>query len=119
VEALLLEHSRKRNMARRAIAPAEIVERALLAMINEAARLLEEGVVERAADVDAVWLTGYGFPRYRGGPLYYADQLGLAHVLSRIEALRERLGGEYWAPARRLERLALAGRGFHGDPGTG
>ena len=119
LEALLVEHSRKRNIARRAIAPAEIVERALFAMVNEAARLLEEGVVERAADVDAVWLSGYGFPRFRGGPLYYADQLGLANVLSRIEALAQRLGGTYWAPAQRLERLALAGQGFHGDPATG
>jgi len=83
-------------------------------MINEAARILEEGVVTRASDVDVVWLTGYGFPRSRGGPLYYADQLGLAHVLARIEALGERFGAAYWAPAPLLRRLAQAGRGFGG-----
>ena len=112
VEALLLEHSRSKGIARRAIAPAEIVERCLLAMINEAACLLDEGVVTRASDVDVVWLTGYGFPRSRGGPLYYADQLGLAHVLSRIEALAQRFGAAYWSPAPLLKRLAEAGRGF-------
>ena len=112
VESLLVEHSRVKGIARRTIAPAEIVERCLLAMINEAAHILEEGVVTRASDVDVVWLTGYGFPRSRGGPLHFADQLGLAHVLSRIEALGERFGAAYWAPAPLLRRLVQDGRGF-------
>jgi 3-hydroxyacyl-CoA dehydrogenase len=110
---MLIEHSRKADIARHSIAPTEIVERSLLAMINEAARIVEEGVVSRASDVDVVWLTGYGFPRYRGGPLYYADQLGLPHVLARIESLAARLGAEYWTPAPLLQRLAQAGQGFH------
>jgi len=113
VEALLIDHSRKAGIERRTVAPTEIVERALLAMINEAARILDEGVVSRASDVDVVWLTGYGFPRFRGGPLYYADQLGLPQVLARIESLAERLGAEYWTPAPLLQRLAQAGQGFH------
>jgi 3-hydroxyacyl-CoA dehydrogenase len=112
VEALLIEHSRKAGIERRAIAPTEIVERSLLAMINEAARILDEEVVSRASDIDVVWLTGYGFPRYRGGPLYYADQLGLPQVLVRIESLAERLGAEYWTPAPLLQRLAQTGQGF-------
>jgi 3-hydroxyacyl-CoA dehydrogenase len=112
IESLLLDHSRAKGISRRTIAPAEIVERCLLAMVNEAARILDEGVVTRASDVDVVWLTGYGFPRRRGGPLYYADQLGLAHVLSRIEALGERFGAAYWTPAPLLRRLAQAGHGF-------
>ena len=112
VESLLVEHSRAKGIARRTIAPAEIVERCLLAMINEAAHIVEEGVVARASDVDVVWLTGYGFPRTRGGPLHYADQLGLEHVLARIEALGQRFGAAYWAPAPLLRQLAQSGRGF-------
>jgi 3-hydroxyacyl-CoA dehydrogenase len=112
VEALLTEHSRTRGIERRTIPPTEIVERCLLGMINEAARILAEGVVSRPSDVDVVWLTGYGFPRYRGGPLFYTDRLGIPHVLSRIEALRDRFGEAYWSPAPLLQRLANIGRGF-------
>jgi 3-hydroxyacyl-CoA dehydrogenase len=115
VEALLIEHSRARGIERRPIPPAEIVERCLLGMVNEAARILDEGVVSRASDIDVVWLTGYGFPRYRGGPLYYADRLGVDHLLSRIEALRERFGAAFWTPAPRLARLAASGRGITAD----
>jgi 3-hydroxyacyl-CoA dehydrogenase len=115
VEALLMEHARERGIERRAIPPAEIVERCLLGMVNEAARILDEGVVSRPSDVDVVWLTGYGFPRHRGGPLYYADRLGLPHVLSRIEALRGRFGAAYWSPAPRLERLAANGGDLTSD----
>ncbi len=114
VEALLVEHSRARGIERRTILPAEIVERCVLGMINEAARILDEGVVSRPSDVDVVWLTGYGFPRYRGGPLFHADRLGIPFVLARIEALRERFGEAYWSPAPMLKRLAASGRGFLG-----
>ena len=113
VEAMLIEHARARGIERRAIAPAEIVERCLIGMINEGAKIVDEGVVSRASDVDVVWLAGYGFPRYRGGPLFYADRLGAKHVLERICALRERFGAAYWTPAPALERLAAAGRGFY------
>lgn len=113
VEALLIAHSRARGIARRSIQPAEIVERCLFGMINEAANILDQGVVARASDVDVVWLTGYGFPRYRGGPLFYADRIGLAPIRQRIEALRDRFGAAYWTPAPALERLAAAGRGFY------
>ena len=113
VEAMLIAHARERGIERRAIPPAEIVERCLLGMINEAAKIIDEGVVARPSDVDVVWLTGYGFPRYRGGPLYYADQLGAKHVVERIQALRERFGPAYWASAPALERLAASGRGFY------
>ena len=112
VEALLIEHSRARGLERRPIPAADIVERCLLGMINEAARILDEGVVSRPPDVDVVWLTGYGFPRSRGGPLFHADRLGAAQVLARIEALRERFGEAYWSPAPLLTRLAASGRGF-------
>ena len=113
VEAMLIEHARARGIERRVIAPAEIVERCLIGMINEGAKIIDEGVVSRASDVDLVWLAGYGFPRYRGGPLFYADRLGAKHVLERVLALRERFGAAYWTPAPALERLAAAGRGFY------
>ncbi|OLC69291.1 MAG: hypothetical protein AUH79_01735 [Betaproteobacteria bacterium 13_1_40CM_4_64_4] len=113
VEAMLIEHARARGIERRAIAPAEIVERCLIGMINEGAKIVDEGVVSRASDVDVVWLAGYGFPRYRGGPLFYADRLGAKHVLERLRALRERFGAAYWMPAPALERLAAADAGFY------
>jgi 3-hydroxyacyl-CoA dehydrogenase len=112
VEALLVEHSRAQGIERRPIPAAEIVERCLLGMINEAARILAEGVVSRPSDVDVVWLTGYGFPRARGGPLFYADRLGAPQVLARVEALRERFGAAYWSPAPLLERLAASNGAF-------
>jgi 3-hydroxyacyl-CoA dehydrogenase len=78
-------------------------------MINEGARIIDEAVVSRPTDVDAVWLTGYGFPRHRGGPLYYADRMGLGHVLARIEAFAKRFGDAYWSPAPLLQRLVAKG----------
>jgi 3-hydroxyacyl-CoA dehydrogenase len=113
VEAMLIEHAHARGIERRVIAPAEIVERCLIGMINEGAKIIDEGVVSRASDVDVVWLAGYGFPRYRGGPLFYADRLGAKHVLERIRALGKRFGAAYWTPAPALERLAATGRGFY------
>jgi 3-hydroxyacyl-CoA dehydrogenase len=119
VEAMLIAHARERGIERRTLPPAEIVERCLLGMINEAAKIVEEGVVSRVSDVDVVWLAGYGFPRHRGGPLFYADQLGAKHVVERIQALRERFGGAYWTLAPALERLAASGRGFYSQRASG
>ena len=72
----------------RAIADDEIVERCVFALVNEGARMLEEGIAQRASDIDVVYLTGYGFPRYRGGPMFYADTLGLYNVVRAMRALR-------------------------------
>ena len=113
VETMLIEHARARGIERRALQPGEIVERCLLGMINEGAKIVDEGVVSRASDVDVVWLAGYGFPRYRGGPLFYADRLGAKHIVERIAALRDRFGAAYWTPAPGLERLAAEDRGFY------
>jgi 3-hydroxyacyl-CoA dehydrogenase len=87
-------------------------------MVNEAARILEEGIVDQASDVDLVWLHGFGFPRYRGGPLYWADQVGAAAILDGIRAFGAVHGTAFWTPAPLLERLAAEGRGFHGAPGA-
>ena len=90
----------------------EIQERCLYAMINEGARLLEEGIALRASDIDVVYTSGYGFPRYRGGPMFYADTVGLKTIYARILEFRRTLDARYWEPAPLLEKLALAGSSF-------
>jgi 3-hydroxyacyl-CoA dehydrogenase len=88
----------------------EIVERCLYPLINEGIRILEEGVAMRAGDVDVVWCAGYGFPRYRGGPLFYADTIGLKTVHDGMLKYREIFGPMHWQPAPLLARLAAEGR---------
>jgi 3-hydroxyacyl-CoA dehydrogenase len=113
IEQLIVEHSRRRGIERRAIDDQEILERCLYSMINEGAKILEEGVAARPVDVDMVWLHGYGFPAWRGGPMFYAQQTGLPEVLRAIGQWRERLGADFWAPAPLLERLVAEGKGFY------
>jgi 3-hydroxyacyl-CoA dehydrogenase len=97
----------------------EIRERTIYRLINEGARVLEEGVARRAADIDVIYLTGYGFPAFRGGPMFYADQVGLRHVYHRVAALHHELG-QRWMPAPLLERLAREGSSFREyDAGQG
>ena len=112
VDVLIERLASERNIARRAIDDAEIVERCLLALINVGAQVLEEGIALRASDVDVVWVNGYGFPRYLGGPLFYADTLGIAHVVERVEFYRKGLGDAYWTPSPLLLRLAEARLSF-------
>ena len=80
-------------------------------MINEGARILEEGYALRAADIDVIYLTGYGFPAYRGGPMWYADAVGLKNVYARILEFHQK-HGELWEPAPLLKKLAEEGKGF-------
>ncbi|MND37779.1 Fatty acid oxidation complex subunit alpha [compost metagenome] len=101
------------GIRRRAIGDQEIHDRCLFMLINEGIQLLDEGIALRSGDVDLVWINGYGFPAWRGGPLHYAEHLGLAEVLGGIRAYREQLGayGEMWLqPAPLLERLVAAGK---------
>jgi 3-hydroxyacyl-CoA dehydrogenase len=93
---------------------AEIVDRLVYALVNEGARILEEGIAARASDIDVVYLTGYGFPRARGGPMFYADQVGLDRVLRRVREFARNPHGDpaFWAPAPLLERLAGSGQRF-------
>jgi 3-hydroxyacyl-CoA dehydrogenase len=113
VEELLVAHSKARGIARRPISDDEIVERSLCALINEGAKILAEGVARRPLDVDIVWIHGHGFPAYRGGPLFYADELGIPHVHQTLLRLQRRLGPECWAPAPLIERLAAEKKGFY------
>ena len=81
--------------------------------MNEGARILEEGIAQRASDIDVVYLAGYGFPRFRGGPMYYADQRGLADIEARMRALAA-TDAAFWTPAPLLSRLAAQRRTFNG-----
>ncbi len=112
VEAIVVEASHRAGIARRALSSDEIVERLLFPMINEGARILEEGIAARPSDIDVIWVNGYGWPVWRGGPIYHADALGLASVRDKLAAMAEASGDEGLAPARLLVRLAEEGRGF-------
>jgi 3-hydroxyacyl-CoA dehydrogenase len=103
--------ARRAGITRRPIGDEEILERTIYALINEGARVLEDGIAMRAADIVTIYLTGYGFPAFRGGPMFYADRAGLPHILERIETFHRELGPR-WAPAPLLARLAREGRTF-------
>jgi 3-hydroxyacyl-CoA dehydrogenase len=113
VEALIESTAKQAGIPRRPITNEEILERCLYVMINEGARILEEGYAQRAADIDTIYITGYGFPAYRGGPMWYADTVGLRKIHERILEFH-RQQGEYWTPAPLLERLAGEGKTFAG-----
>ena len=107
----------KRGIDRRQSIPdEEIIARITTALANEGARVLDEGFAARAGDIDVIYCNGFGFPRHRGGPMFYADTVGLATVLSRVQEYRQRFG-DYWRPAPLLEHLVWAGRSFHDREG--
>ncbi len=122
VNDAIVAESARLGLKRRAISDEEIVDRLTLALVNEGARLLDEGIAQRASDIDVVYTTGYGFPRWRGGPMFAADTRGLRDVQEAIRRLQR--GPEYqdrarfWKPAALLERLANNDRGFN-DPNEG
>jgi 3-hydroxyacyl-CoA dehydrogenase len=99
------------GIRRRAFAEPEILERTIYALINEGARVLDEGFALRAADIDVIYMNGYGFPAYRGGPMFYADRVGLPRIFDRVSAFHRQLG-ERWTPAPLLARLVQRGKGF-------
>jgi 3-hydroxyacyl-CoA dehydrogenase len=112
VEALIVDTSRKLGITRRQISDAEIHERLIYPMINEGARILEEGIAERASDIDLVWLYGYGWPRQTGGPMLLADQVGLPVVAERLAYMATLDKDETLRPALLLHRLAMVGGTF-------
>src|SRR5208283_999094 len=111
VSALVRKWSEEAGIPQRQISAAEIVDRCIYALVNEGARILEEGYAQRAVDIDIIYLNGYGFPAYRGGPMWHADTVGLPRVYERICELHER-HGELWAPAPLLKRLTESGKTF-------
>ena len=113
VTAIIERYREKKGVVPRAVSDAEIVERCIYALINEGARIVDEGIAQRSSDVDLVYLNGYGFPAYRGGPMFYGDSVGLitvARALSRIAA--QGADAAFWTPAPLLARLAQEGKTF-------
>jgi 3-hydroxyacyl-CoA dehydrogenase len=108
VEEIIRDFARSQGLAQRAISDTEILERCIYPMINEGAKILEEGKAQRASDIDVVWIYGYGWPVYRGGPMFYADTVGLKTVLDRLKDYEARFGAEF-KPAALLERFAMEG----------
>ncbi|HUF75849.1 MAG TPA: 3-hydroxyacyl-CoA dehydrogenase NAD-binding domain-containing protein [Longimicrobiales bacterium] len=113
VTELIIETSKELGIERREISDQEILQRCLYPLVNEGAKILEEGIAERSSDIDVVWLHGYGFPRYRGGPMFWADSLGLRHVYGVMHDFHEE-HGDWLEPAPLLKRLADEG-GTFGD----
>ena len=112
-EELVREFAARSGKEPRTFTDAEMVERMIYPMINEGAKILEEGKAIRASDIDVIWINGYNWPAYRGGPMFYADQIGLDKIVGRLREL-EATAGPQWAPAPLLERLAADGKSFAG-----
>ncbi|MCF4167095.1 3-hydroxyacyl-CoA dehydrogenase NAD-binding domain-containing protein [Zavarzinia compransoris] len=113
-DALIAAYRAEAGIATRDVPDREILERCMFMMVNEGARILEEGIASRASDIDAVWLNGYGFPAYRGGPMFWGEQQGLGTVVAGIDAFHARLGTPQWQAAGLLRKLADEGKGFSG-----
>jgi 3-hydroxyacyl-CoA dehydrogenase len=111
IEKLILAESKRLGVARQTVADDEIVKRLIYALVNEGAKLLDEGIALRASDIDVIYLTGYGFPGWRGGPMFYADTVGLDKVLADVQRFH-RTHGYFWRPAPLLEKLARDGKRF-------
>ena len=111
VEAMIKQTATEAGIEQREIGNEEIVERTMYALINEGAKILEEGIALRAVDIDIIYLSGYGFPVWRGGPMFYADTVGLKKVYDRICEFQEK-HGELWEPAPLLKQLAEQGKTF-------
>ena len=114
VSAFIEKFRLSRGITPRKVTDEEIVQRCIYALINEGARILEEGIAQRSSDIDIVYLNGYGFPAYRGGPMFYADQTGLNEVARGLERIAAGAGAQAasWQPAPLLGRLALEGKTF-------
>ena len=111
VEQLITDLAAKKGISRRAVTDTEILERCIYPMINEGAKILQEGKAIRASDIDVVWINGYGWPAYRGGPMFYGDTVGLGTVLQKMREFETRLGADF-KPAALLETMVSEGRRF-------
>ena len=112
VAALAKSEAERLGVPQIAVTPEEVIERLMFSMINEGALILAEGIATRPSDIDVVFVHGYGMPRYRGGPMQYADEVGLKTVVAGMEKYRKRYGDLYWTPAPLLQELAAAGSSF-------
>ena len=112
VEDIIRQFSEKARLEQRDISDAEILERCIYPMINEGAKILEEGIAIRASDIDVTWVYGYGWPIYRGGPMHYADSVGLDKIVATMRKYQAQTGDSAWEPAPLMVRLAEEGKGF-------
>ena len=110
VDQMLADYRKELGITPRKISNEEIVERCIYALINEGARIVEEGIAARASDIDMVYLTGYGFPMFRGGPMLYADQVGLYNVARRMREFAASSGDSFWEPAPLIQKLVAEGK---------
>ena len=108
--AIAEQVAKEQGITRHAVSKEEILERCMFALINEGAKLLAEGIALRAVDIDIVYLNGYGFPAWRGGPMFYADTVGLPKVLARIEEFEKQHGSDLWSPAPLIKQLVAEGK---------
>ena len=113
VNEMVVQHSKDIGVTRRDISDEEIVERLVYALVNEGALILQEGIAAKASDIDVVYLAGYGFPIWRGGPMFYADSVGLYNVLAAMRRYAKGHQGKAWEPAPLLAQLADAGKSFN------
>ncbi|MEY4583029.1 MAG: hypothetical protein RL701_7732 [Pseudomonadota bacterium] len=111
VRELVIEFAKKSGRVQRQISDQEILERCLYSMVNEGAKILQEGIAQRASDIDVVWVNGYAWPVYRGGPMFWADSIGLPKVLESLRGYEKALGAA-WKPAELLQKLAESGKNF-------
>jgi 3-hydroxyacyl-CoA dehydrogenase len=120
VTAIIEQYRRQRGITPRNVGAEEIVERCIHALINEGARIIEDGIAQRSSDIDLVYLNGYGFPAYRGGPMFFADQTGLHDIARALRRIAAQPGGDaaFWTPAPLLARLAHQGQTFSGFKGS-
>ncbi|MEM9465952.1 MAG: 3-hydroxyacyl-CoA dehydrogenase NAD-binding domain-containing protein [Actinomycetota bacterium] len=118
VEEMIRRFAIDRGHEQREVTDQEILERLLYPMINEGAKILEEGIAIRGSDVDVVWVNGYGWPVYRGGPMHWADSVGLAEIVDKITDYGDRLGGRHWELSPLLARLAADGGSLAGHQGA-
>jgi len=112
VEKIIVDVATEMGITRRHIDDEEILQRLLYPMVNEGAKILEEKIAIRASDIDVIWVYGYGWPVYRGGPMFWADQIGLRPLRDRMLQFQKATGDPFWTPAPLLNRLADAGKGF-------
>jgi 3-hydroxyacyl-CoA dehydrogenase len=112
VEKIIVDVATEMGITRRHIDDEEILQRLLYPMVNEGAKILEEKIAIRASDIDVIWVYGYGWPVYRGGPMFWADQIGLRPLRDRMLQFQKATGDPFWTPAPLLNRLAEAGKGF-------
>ncbi len=112
VDRLIEQFREEQGIQAREVPDQEILERCMYVMINEGAKILEEGIAARSLDIDVTWIYGYGFPAYRGGPMFWADQVGVDTIRDTVRRFHDTLGGDQWQPAALLERLADEGSTF-------